>query len=113
MPFGICPPPGVFTKLLKPIVSFLRQRGVRLVIYLDDILIIGHSKESAEEAVNQVFHLFVSIGFVFHEEKSIMSPIKSLEYIGLCIDTIAMTFSLPPKKVELLKEMCTLAYKSS
>ncbi len=53
MPFGLGPAPGVFTKLLKPIVSFLRQRGVRLVIYLNDILIIGHSKESAEEAVSR------------------------------------------------------------
>lgn len=35
MPFGLGPAPGVFTKLLKPIVSFLRQRGVRLVIYID------------------------------------------------------------------------------
>jgi hypothetical protein len=113
MPFGLGPAPGVFTKLLKPIVSFLRQRGVRLVIYLDDILIIGHSKESAEEAVCQVFHLFVSLGFVIHEEKSIMVPTQSLEYIGLGIDTISMTFSLPSKKLDKLKEMCSLAYKSS
>ncbi|KZR98775.1 Uncharacterized protein APZ42_005654, partial [Daphnia magna] len=83
MPFGLGPAPVVFIKLLKPIVSFLRQRGVRLVIYLHDILIIGHSKESAEEAVNQVFHLFVSLGFVIHEEKSIMLPTQFLEYIGL------------------------------
>jgi hypothetical protein len=94
-----------FTKLLKPIVSFLRQLFFRLVIYLDDILIIGHSKESAEEVVNQVFHLFVSLGFVIHKEKSIMSPTQSIEYISLGTDTIAMTFSLPQKKVEKLKEI--------
>ena len=47
---------------------FLRQCCVRLVIYLNDILIIVQSKESAEEAVNQVSHLFVSLGFLIHEE---------------------------------------------
>lgn len=100
MPFGLGPAPGVFTKLLKPIVSFVRQRGVRLFIYLNDILIIGHSKESAEEAVSRYseFHLFVSLGFVIYEEKSIMVPTQSLEYIGLGIDTISMTSSLPSKK---------------
>jgi hypothetical protein len=98
MPFGLGPAPGVFTKLLKPIVSFLRQRGVRLVIYLDDILIIGHSKESAEEAVSRysVFRLFISLGFVIHEEKSIMVPTQSLEYIGLGINMIS---SLPSHQI--------------
>lgn len=42
-----------------------------------------------------------------------MLPTQSLEYIGLGIDTITMSFSLPSKKVKKLKEMCTLAYKSS
>lgn len=113
MPFGLGPAPGVFTKLLKPIASFLRQRGLRLVVYLDDILVVSHSKESAQEAVKQVTALFISLGFVIHEEKSVMVPTQSLEYIGLVIDTAALTFSLPPKKVDKLLRMCTLAYTSN
>lgn len=35
---GLCSAPHVFTKLLKPIVSFFRECGIRFVIYLDDIL---------------------------------------------------------------------------
>ena len=34
-----------------------------------------------------------------------MSPTQSIEYISLGTDTIAMTFSLPQKKVEKLKEI--------
>jgi hypothetical protein len=43
--FGLAPAPWAFTKMLKPIVAFLRERGVRLVIYFDNILITNASKE--------------------------------------------------------------------
>ena len=33
-------PKGVY-KLLKPVITFLRTRNIRLLIYLDDILIVG------------------------------------------------------------------------
>jgi len=36
LPFGLCSAPRVFTKILKPVVAWLRGRGIRLVIYLDD-----------------------------------------------------------------------------
>ncbi|XP_044128788.1 uncharacterized protein LOC122922292 [Bufo gargarizans] len=40
LPFGLSSAPWCFTKLLRPVVAWLRSRGVRLVIYLDDILIM-------------------------------------------------------------------------
>jgi hypothetical protein len=38
--FGLGPVPEIFTKLFQQIISFPRQRGLQLVIYLDDILVI-------------------------------------------------------------------------
>ena len=43
LPFGLASAPRVFTKLMKPVVGLLRQLGIRLIVYLDDILIMGHS----------------------------------------------------------------------
>ncbi|KZS08843.1 Uncharacterized protein APZ42_027054 [Daphnia magna] len=45
--FGIAPAPRIFTKILKVVMAFVRKQGVRLVIYLDDILIINESRERA------------------------------------------------------------------
>ena len=39
LPFGLGPAPRLFTKLLKPVVALLRRLGLRLVIYLDDIIV--------------------------------------------------------------------------
>lgn len=45
LPFGLNAAPRVFTKLMKPVVGFLRQTGCRLIIYLDDILILHQNKD--------------------------------------------------------------------
>ncbi|CAB4020707.1 Hypothetical predicted protein [Paramuricea clavata] len=45
LPFGLATAPKVFTKLLKPVVGAFRQRGIRLIIYLDDTLIMAESHE--------------------------------------------------------------------
>lgn len=41
LPFGLSSAPWAFTKILKPLLSFFRSRGVRLVVYLDDFLLIN------------------------------------------------------------------------
>ena len=43
VPFGLSCAPQVFMKVIKPVVAFLRERGIRLIIYLDDLLIIPSS----------------------------------------------------------------------
>ncbi len=44
-PFGLNVAPRVFTKLLKSVVAWLRGQGIRLIIYLDDILIMAASAD--------------------------------------------------------------------
>ena len=43
LPFGYSLAPRVFTKIFKPIVAQLRRNGLRIVIFLDDILLVASS----------------------------------------------------------------------
>ena len=43
--FGLGPAPRIFTKLLKIPIPILRRINIRLIIYLDDIIIMGRSLE--------------------------------------------------------------------
>ena len=42
LPFRLCTAPRVFTKVLKPVAELLR---LRLVIYIDGILLMANSKQ--------------------------------------------------------------------
>ena len=39
------PTNSIFTTFLKPVMEHARYHGVRLVIFVDDILIIGHNHQ--------------------------------------------------------------------
>ena len=41
LPFGQSAAPRLFTKVLKPVVALLRRAGIRLIIYLDDLLFMN------------------------------------------------------------------------
>lgn len=45
LPFGYSLAPRVFTKVLQPVISHLRENSYRVVIFLDDIHFIGSSVE--------------------------------------------------------------------
>jgi hypothetical protein len=81
--FGLAPAPRIFTKILKAVVSYLRRQGMRLIIYLDDILIINSTRERAMRYVGVVVDLLLQLGFLVNWEKSVPDPSQCIEYLGL------------------------------
>ncbi|KAM9967251.1 hypothetical protein ACTFIR_007491 [Dictyostelium discoideum] len=45
MPFGLSTAPRIFTMLLRPVLRMLRDINVSVIAYLDDLLIVGSTKE--------------------------------------------------------------------
>ena len=58
-------------KTLKPVTVMLRELGVRLVIYIDDILIMVKTKELAKDHTLGLIHLLENLGFIVHPVKSV------------------------------------------
>ncbi|XP_048590532.1 uncharacterized protein LOC116601217 [Nematostella vectensis] len=106
LPFGLAKAPRVFTKILKPVVAHLRKRDIRLIIYLDDILIMSASKELALEHSNTAASLLSNLGFVINREKSILSPTWELEFLGFLVNSKTMSMSLPRDKIRGIKREC-------
>ena len=46
--FGLSSAPLVFTKLIKPVLGYLRETGIKFLAYLDDFLIMENSDEACE-----------------------------------------------------------------
>ena len=106
LPFGLCTAPRVFTKLLKPVITFLRTRNIRLLIYLDDILIVASDIKTLKEQTGQVLDLLQSLGFIINFEKSVLTPFPVMEFLGLLVDSRTMMFYLPSHKVTKTIELC-------
>lgn len=98
LPFGLNIAPWLFTKLLKPVITLLRQQSIMCVIYLDDILIMGSSKSKCLLAVNKTINLLQNLGFIINREKSNLIPSKELTFLGYTFNTSLMSMHLPLEK---------------
>ena len=106
MPFGLGPAPRIFTKIMKPIVAFLRRLGVRIIIYLDDMIILNQNSTELMKDLNSLLFLLTRLGFAINWKKSALKPTQTLEFLGFLIDTVKMTMSLPEDKVSKLTQKC-------
>lgn len=98
LPFGLSTAPYIFTKLMKPVTKILRSIGLLSTLYLDDWLLIGDSYQSCLKNIDMTRNLLTSLGFIINEEKSYLIPSQSCKFLGMIIDTHAMTLSLPNEK---------------
>ena len=109
LPFGLSSAPRVFTKLLKPVMALLRRQGIRTIIFLDDMLIMGQSKEELVDQVGEILQFLQLLGFVINQEKSVLSPSHTIQFLGFMVDSALMMISLPQKKVEDIAKACQAA----
>lgn len=82
---------------------------MRLIVYLDDILILNISKERTKADAERVVELLQSLGFLINWEKSIVEPSQLIEYLDLVLDTVRLSFSLPSDKATSVKAKCDAA----
>ena len=109
LPFGLSIAPRVFTKIMKPVVALLRQLGIRLIIYLNDLLIMAQLKEILNCHASTTLHLLENLGFMINYLKSVLIPATKMEFLGFLIDSQAMTLALPRDKVRKVKKECQSA----
>lgn len=109
LPFGLASAPRVFTKIMKPVIGMLRKMGVRLIVYLDDILIMAESKQLATQHAQLVASTLENLGFVVNYEKSVLTPSLQMEFLGFLVDSKTLTLALPHEKVRKIQRECQKA----
>ncbi len=82
LPFGINVALWLFTKLMKPVMGYLRSQGWLSTIHLDDLLLFGESKTACKPNVKVTEELFSSLGLVINTKKSCLISRKVASFWG-------------------------------
>ena len=111
--FGLTSAPRVFSKILKSVVGAFRHMGIRLVIYLDDILVMHQSMEQLTQLTPLICYLFEALGLVINLMKSRLSPQQTLEFLGFQVDTVNLQLIFPAEKLRKIQQLAQhLLYQS-
>ena len=97
--FGLSCAPRNFTKLTKPLVALLRESGIRLTVYLDDILILCSCQDTLINQLKYIRDLFQVLELLIINKKFQREPAQEIVFLGLTISTTTMQVLLPRKKV--------------
>lgn len=107
MPFGLTSAPRFFTKVMKPPLAVLRQKGVRLFNYIDDIFIIADTHDDCVLSLKLTEEMLMSLGFYINREKSCFLPSSKMRFLGFMLDTQSMKVYPPEEKVEKTLDFIT------
>jgi len=100
MCFGLGPAPRLFTKLMKVPISLLRKLNIRVIVYLDDFLVVGKTIQEILKACHTIIFLLQNLGFLINVKKSVLIPSQKIEFLGMEIDSTKMLLILPEKKIK-------------
>ena len=85
--FGLSTAPQVFTRVFAAVSAWAHARGIRLLRYLDDWLVLSSSEKKAKESIRELLSLCRTLGIVINEKKSDLVPSQSAKYLSMTIDT--------------------------
>lgn len=107
LPFGLSTAPFIFTKVTRPVAAFLRAQGIRLIFYLDDILILGQTFQECLLNVEKAVSLLQMAGFLINWKKSSLVPTQRFLFLGLWWDTVLESISLEERKLTSLQSQAS------
>ena len=104
LPFGFRDSPRLFQKLVVEAVTELREQGLKLVVYLDDILLVADTEPSCRTHTCLLVRTLLRLGFVINLAKSCLVPSRCLQFLGTVVDTQTMSLALPKEKLRVFRE---------
>ncbi len=90
LPFGLALVLRMFTKCMDAALAPLRLQGIRELNYLDDWLILAHSRELVSYHRYIVLHHIRSLGLRTNTKKSILTSSRQTVFLGVHLDSVQM-----------------------
>ena len=104
LPQGLTSAPRIFTRLLKPVLAHLRSLGILVSCYIDDCIFLASSGEELIHNVKYALQLFDALGLTIHVSKSMLVPSHEVTFLGLVLNSVEMSVTLPERKRVAIRE---------
>lgn len=98
-PMGAKPVPGLANTLTSEISAILWSLGIPNVIMTDDIFIVGKDYEECKRHLDEAIRVLTELGWILNLGKT-EGPSDVITFLGIQIDSINKTLSIPESRVE-------------
>ncbi|XP_074506781.1 uncharacterized protein LOC141776850 [Sebastes fasciatus] len=105
MPFGLSLAPRIFTRCVTAALSPMQARGLTILPYLDDWLLISPTVEHAVRDTATLLGHVSQLGLTVNYTKSNLTPSQRVDYLGMTLDSESMRAFLSPKRVEAILQL--------
>lgn len=99
LPFGLATAPFAFAKVTNWVANLFREKGIKVIVYLDDFLIINAEPNTLQQQSIYVQNQLEELGWCINYTKSTLTPSRRVEFLGILWDTKQNIKSLPEPKI--------------
>ncbi len=100
LPLGLSLSPHAFTKVVEGALTPLREVGARVPNYLDDWPILAQFREQLCDHRDLVLWHLSQWGLRVNWEKSKLSPVQRISFLGVELDSVSMTARLTEERAQ-------------
>jgi hypothetical protein len=111
MPFGFTNAPGLFTLLMRETVRTLREEGMRIVLWVDDGLVLAETKEELLIWRGKLMKRLIALGWEINMEKSQWEPTQEIIFIGYQLDLKNGRVGIPTERLKGLRKVMLKAIR--
>jgi hypothetical protein len=105
MPFGFKNAPRIFTKLMRPVIWHIRKHWkARVVVYMDDILMLFDDVSTATTTTHQVMNWMQSLGWKLSMAKCQTQPQQQVTFLGWVLDLKMLQLRMTKQRRRRLME---------
>ncbi|XP_071506293.1 uncharacterized protein [Diadema antillarum] len=113
LPFGLKTAPRIFTRIVQALAAHLRERGIRIFVYLDDWLVLADSADTLRQHLDITLDLVSKLGFLVNYEKSQLEPTQNPEFLGAKLDLKLRLAHPLPHRIDKVHQVGGFLLRSS
>ncbi|KAI2656961.1 Transposon Ty3-G Gag-Pol polyprotein [Labeo rohita] len=105
LPFGLSLAPRTFTKCMDAALAPLRQRGIRILNYLEDWLVLAQSEEELLSHRTLLLSHLECLGLKVNLPKSMLHPSRKISFLGAIFDSTQLRAMVVPERALLIQQL--------